>query len=60
MRSTGLLVGDGGEDDIALELRAGALQREHHRQLHRHHVLHIDRAAAPDHAVEQLAAEWVA
>ena len=58
--AAGLLVGDRREDDVAPQLRARAAQREHHRQLHGDHVLHVDRAAAPDHAVDEIAAERVA
>jgi hypothetical protein len=43
-----LLVGHGGEDDVAVQGRALALQQHQRHQAHRHHVLHVDGAAAPD------------
>ena len=58
--ATGLLVGDRGEDHVAAQVGAGASEGEHHGQLHRDHVLHVDRAAAPDDAVDELRAERVA
>jgi hypothetical protein len=58
--AAGLLVGDGREDDIPAQRRAGPMQLQHHAQLHGHHVLHVDRAPAPDHAVHQLGTEGVA
>ena len=58
--ATGLLVRDRGEDDVAPQLRPGRPQGQHDRQLHGHHVLHVDRAAAPHHAVDQITPEWIA
>ena len=56
----GLLVGDAEVDQRALRTKAGAskvLERGGHR---RRDVEHVDRAAAPDLAVDDLAAERVA
>jgi hypothetical protein len=60
VRATSLLVGHRGEDDVAAQLGAGSLQRQHHRQLHGDHVLHVDRAAPPHHPVDEVAAERIA
>ena len=57
--AAGLLIGDCGEDDVATKLGTGASQGQHDGKLHRHHVLHVDRAAAPDDAVDELAAERI-
>jgi hypothetical protein len=55
-----LLVGHGGEDDVASQLGTGAAELEHDRQFHGDHLLHVAGAAAPDLAVDQLATERVA
>ena len=57
--AAGLLVGGEGEHDVAgrLALLAQALADD--RQHHRVHVLHVDRAAAPDAVVGDLAGEGV-
>ena len=58
--AAGLLVGDGEEDEVAAgpEARRGQMRHRHgHR---RGEVQHVDRAATPDLAVDELAAEGVA
>ena len=57
--AAGLLVGDEGQHDVARRLDAGAGPVADQRQHHRVHVLHVDRAAAPDVAVALLAGERV-
>ena len=52
-----LLVGDAGEDDVALERQALALEARDDERGHHRHVLHVDGAAAPQVAVVDLAAE---
>ncbi len=60
VRPARLFVGDRRKDQVAAPLTAGPLERQHDAQLHGDHVLHIDCAAPPDHAVDQLSAERVA
>ena len=55
-----LLVRDGGEDDVTPPLTALPAQRQHHRELHGDHVLHVHRAAAPHDPVDQLPAKRIA
>ena len=57
--AAGLLVGDVGQHDVARRLDAGAGPVADQRQDHGVHVLHVDRAAAPDVAVALLAGERV-
>ena len=57
--AAGLLVGDVGQHDVARRLHAGAGPVAHQRQDHGVHVLHVDRAPAPDVAVALLAGERV-
>ena len=69
--ATGLLVGGAGEQDVAPKSRdrvprrvqAGrpglARQQADDTELHRDHVLHVDRAAAVDVAVGDLGLEWI-
>jgi hypothetical protein len=56
-RAAGLLVGDGGEDHIAPERPSEPGQEPDDHGAHGDHVLHVDRAAAPDVAVGQLRRE---
>ena len=58
-RATGLLVGDDEQCHVATRSHAAAGEREHHREIHRGLTLHVDRAAAPETAVGDLAAEGV-
>ncbi len=51
LRRAGLLVGHGGEDDVATQARLGSREEGQHARAHRHHVLHIDGPATPDAAV---------
>src|SRR5215471_17556627 len=50
-----LLIGGGDEDDVAIEQDARALDREHRHHLDHARTLVVDRAAAPDVAVPDLA-----
>jgi hypothetical protein len=59
LASAGLLVGREHERDGALRHDAGPLTGTHHRQQHGVEVLHVDRAAAPQVAVLDLAGERV-
>ena len=56
--ATGLLVRHRGEDHVAPE-GSGPLEPDHDRKLHGHHVLHVHRAPAPDHVVDDVPAERV-
>ncbi len=53
----GLLVGDAGEDEVALAHHAFPLEAREHERGHDRHVLHVDGAAPPQVAVVELAAE---
>ena len=55
----GLLVGGEAEDDRAFGLATGPGARPDHREQHRVEVLHVDRPAAPQVAVPDLAGERV-
>ena len=55
--AAGLLVGDAGEDEVALERDALLLEARDDERRHDRHVLHVDGAAAPHIAVVDLAAE---
>ena len=59
LAATGLLVGGVGQHDVAVGFDAGAGPVAHQREGHGVHVLHVDRAAAPDVAVALLAGERV-
>ena len=54
--ASGLLVGENGQDQVARGSAAGLRpdQRRHH---HRHAALHVERPAAPQVAVDDVAAE---
>src|SRR5690606_11746805 len=55
--AAGFLIGEDAHDQVAVELRALASQRQRDHQLGGHQILGVDRAAAPDHAVVDLAGE---
>jgi hypothetical protein len=55
--AAGLLVGHGGEDDVARQLLAAPGDEGQDTGAHRRHVLHVDRAAAPKVAVVDFAGE---
>ena len=55
--AAGLLVGEEGEDQVSPRHDAVALEGPGDGQGHRHHALHVDRAAAPHVAVAHLAGE---
>jgi len=57
MRTAGFLIGDAGEDEVALERDALFLEPRDDQRAHDRHVLHVDGAAAPDVAVVDLAAK---
>lgn len=57
--ATGLLVGEEADDEIARRCRSGAREFADGREDHRVHPLHVDRSAAPDHPVAQLAGEGI-
>ena len=57
--AAGLLVGEEGEDDVTLRFAAGSGEITQDRKDHGIHILHVHRAAAPDHAVADLSAERV-
>jgi len=59
--AAGFFVGDAGEDHVAVELALADLlaDQDEHLGAHRRHVLHVDRAAAPEVAVVDLSAERV-
>ena len=54
-----LLVGEEGEDEVALGLLAGAEDVGDRREDHGVHVLHVHGTAAPQHPVADLAGERV-
>ncbi len=56
---TVLLVGGVGDHDVPPRPDPGARPGAYDGQHHRVHVLHVDGAAAPDHAVADLAGEGV-
>ena len=49
--SPGLLVGEEDEEQVPRRDRAGPREVAHAREHHRDHVLHVDRAAAPETAI---------
>ena len=55
----GFLVGGEREHDVAGRRPVFAQPLAHHREHHRVHVLHVDRAAAPHAAIRDLPGEWV-
>ena len=57
--AAGLLVGDGEVEQVALGPEAAPHERAEHDRHRRREVEHVDRAAAPHLAVDQLAAERV-
>lgn len=59
VRTARLLVGEEGQHDVARGLTAAAQPVPYDREGHRVHVLHVDRATAPDTAVRDLARERV-
>ena len=58
--SAALLIGGGGEQKGALQVHRFPLQQQHHHQLDRHHVLHVEGASPPDTAVVKVASERIA
>ena len=57
--ATGLLVGGEREHDVAGGGAVLAQALAHYREHHRVHVFHVDRAAAPDAVVGDVAGEGV-
>jgi len=57
--AAGLLIGEEGQDDVAFGSPALVVPVAHHREHHRAHVLHVDRAAAPHVAVVHLSGQRV-
>ena len=56
-RAAGLLVGDHGQLEVAPQGHAQAGQQPDGDHAHGHHLLHVDRAPAPEHAVVDLPGE---
>jgi hypothetical protein len=56
-RAAGLLVGDDGQLEVAPQGHAEAGQQPHGGHAHGHHLLHVDRAPAPERPVVDLARE---
>jgi hypothetical protein len=52
-----LFVGDGGEDEVALQVGLLAREEGDDARAHRRHVLHVDGPAPPEPAVVDLAGE---
>ena len=59
VRAAGLLVGDGEVDEVAARAETALGKGAEHDGHRRREVQHVDRAAAPHLAVDQLAAERV-
>src|SRR5512132_380653 len=55
--AAGLLVGHRGQLEVAGQRHPQPGQQPHHGHAHGHHLLHVDRAPAPDDAVVDLAGE---